>query len=249
MFGMSGTEIFIILVIGIVIVGPKKLPAMMRTAGRWIAQMRRMTTEVRANSGIDKLIREEGLENEIREISSLTKSNMLSSLVTAPLAGPQRTIGALAKSALLATTPSPSTSTASPAKVTPLIEKSATSSTASSTATTPATAGSPSSAALGLIKPATNTVSRKNNDEALRALLAGGLFGARDREWPTIGCDAYDVIPDDIDDPEAYADDPDAPAEAAAATEASKEDAPAPPAATLASESSEPKAEPLEGSA
>jgi hypothetical protein len=30
----------------------------------------------------------------------------------------------------------------------------------------------------------------------------------REREYPTIGCDAYDVLPDDIDDPDAYADEP-----------------------------------------
>jgi hypothetical protein len=71
----------------------------------------------------------------------------------------------------------------------------------------------PSEEALKLIKPATGAVAQKSaepvkapQDEALRALVAAGLFSIRSREYPTIGCDSYDCIPDDIDDPEAYAD-------------------------------------------
>jgi len=93
------------------------------------------------------------------------------------------------------------------------------------------------------VKPAAGAVSRKpaeaevgaadtsaagakgKHDQALRALVASGLFSIREREYPTIGCDAYDCLPDDIDDPEAYANEaqeptimpPPAPAEAAPA--------------------------------
>jgi sec-independent protein translocase protein TatB len=206
---MSGTEILIILVIGIIVVGPKKLPGMMRSAGRWIARARRMTTDVRASSGIDKLIREEGLENEIRELSSLTRSNVLSSLVN-PLAATQRAVTNFARSPVLAA--AASTPAAKPAEVN--------GAKASSGVTAPEVATAESAAPATdlpthLIKPAAGNVARKNQDEALRALAASGLFSIREREYPTMGCDAYDVLPDDIDDPEAYADDP--PAEAPAA--------------------------------
>ena len=35
-------------------------------------------------------------------------------------------------------------------------------------------------------------------------LHATGFFSFREREYPTIGCDSYDAMPDDLDDPDAY---------------------------------------------
>lgn len=84
---MSAAEIMILLIVGIVVVGPKRLPTMMRTAGRWISKMRRMSSDLRSQSGIDRIIREEGLEKEIRELrslkESLSKQALLDSLVKA----------------------------------------------------------------------------------------------------------------------------------------------------------------------
>ena len=45
-------------------------------------QLRRMSVELRAQSGIDDLIRQEGLEREIHELRSLSRSNVLNSLMT-----------------------------------------------------------------------------------------------------------------------------------------------------------------------
>ena len=204
----------IILIVGIVVVGPKKLPGMMRTAGRWVAKARRMTTEVRAQSGIDRLIREEGLENEIRELSSLTRSNMLSNLALNPLASTEREVTAFAKRPLLASSTATSTATsagtstaaASPTESsTPKVSELGAPATGDSEASS---APAPSQAALNLIKPPSGSMPRKGgHDEALRALVASGLFSIREREYPTIGCDSYDCLPDDIDDPEAYAED------------------------------------------
>lgn len=82
MFGLSFGEITLLLIVGIVVVGPKNLPSMMRTAGQWIAKLRRMSTDLRAQSGIDELIRLEGLEREIAELRSLTRMNVVDSLIT-----------------------------------------------------------------------------------------------------------------------------------------------------------------------
>lgn len=86
MFGFSFGEILVLLIVGIVVVGPRKLPAMMRTAGQWIAKLRRMSTDLRAQSGIDDLIRQEGLERELRELRSLSRVNVIETLVT-PVTG------------------------------------------------------------------------------------------------------------------------------------------------------------------
>jgi sec-independent protein translocase protein TatB len=85
-FGFSFGEIMVLLVVGIVVVGPRKLPAMMRTMGQWVAKLRRMSTDLRAQSGIDDLIRQEGIEREIRELRSLSRMNVIETLVT-PVTG------------------------------------------------------------------------------------------------------------------------------------------------------------------
>lgn len=74
MFGLSATEFLILLIVGVVVVGPKKLPEMMRTAGQWIAKLRRLSTDLRSQSGIDRILRAEGLENELKELRSLRES-------------------------------------------------------------------------------------------------------------------------------------------------------------------------------
>jgi sec-independent protein translocase protein TatB len=93
-FGMSMGEILILLVVGIVVVGPKNLPSMMRTAGQWITKIRRMSTDLRSQSGIDELIRQEGLEREIQEIRSLSRVNVIDTFISPVVAQAQ---GAVAR--------------------------------------------------------------------------------------------------------------------------------------------------------
>ncbi|WP_437650773.1 Sec-independent protein translocase protein TatB [Sorangium sp. So ce362] len=81
MFGFSFGEMMVLVIVGIIVVGPRRLPAMMRTAGSWITKIRRMTTELRSQSGIDDLIRQEGLERDIRELRSLSRVNVIETFV------------------------------------------------------------------------------------------------------------------------------------------------------------------------
>jgi len=85
-FGLSFFEILVIAVVGIVVLGPRRLPTMMRTAGQWVSKLRRLSTDLRAQSGIDDLIRQEGLESEIQELRSLSRINVIDTLIT-PAAG------------------------------------------------------------------------------------------------------------------------------------------------------------------
>jgi sec-independent protein translocase protein TatB len=78
---MSLGEITVLLIVGIVVIGPKNLPSMMRTAGQWVTRLRRMSTDLRSQSGIDDLIRHEGLEKEIAELRSLARMNVVDSLI------------------------------------------------------------------------------------------------------------------------------------------------------------------------
>lgn len=60
MFDIGWSEILLIVIVAVVVIGPKELPAALRTAGRWIGQMRRVSNHFRA--GVDAMIREAEME-------------------------------------------------------------------------------------------------------------------------------------------------------------------------------------------
>ncbi|MDI3285299.1 Sec-independent protein translocase protein TatB [Polyangium sp. 15x6] len=138
MFGLSFGEMVMVVLVAIVVVGPRHLPSMMRTAGQWVTRIRRMSTDLRAQSGIDQLLREEGIDRSIQEIRALSNVNVLDGLER--LAVP----------------------------------------TAAKAATTSPAAATVTAAAASAPLP---------NEERVEIL--------REREYPLVGCDAYDAMPDD----------------------------------------------------
>jgi sec-independent protein translocase protein TatB len=62
---MSFGELVIVMVVAIIVVGPRKLPGLLRSAGQLVGYLRRMATEVRKESGIDQLLEAEGISKEI----------------------------------------------------------------------------------------------------------------------------------------------------------------------------------------
>ena len=60
MFGVDTSELLIIAVVALLFIGPKDLPAAMRTVGRWVGKIRGMARHF--NSGIEAVIREAELE-------------------------------------------------------------------------------------------------------------------------------------------------------------------------------------------
>lgn len=60
MFDIGASELLLIVVVAIVVIGPKDLPLALRTAGRWIARMRRVSNHFR--TGLEAMIREAELE-------------------------------------------------------------------------------------------------------------------------------------------------------------------------------------------
>lgn len=106
MFGLGFGEIVVLLIVGIIVVGPRNLPTLMRSAGQWISKLRRMSHELRNQSGIDDLIRQEGLEREIQEIRSLSRVNIVDTLITPAVTA--TAVSAAAKPAAAAPVPAPS---------------------------------------------------------------------------------------------------------------------------------------------
>ena len=60
MFDIGASELLVIAVVAIVVIGPKDMPLALRTAGRWIAKVRRVSGHFR--TGIETMIREAELE-------------------------------------------------------------------------------------------------------------------------------------------------------------------------------------------
>lgn len=61
MFDIGAAELLVIIVVAVIVIGPKDLPLAMRVAGRWIGKMRRISAHFR--SGIDTMVREAELED------------------------------------------------------------------------------------------------------------------------------------------------------------------------------------------
>ena len=61
MFDLGAIEILLIVVTAILVIGPKDMPKAMRTAGRWIGKVRKVSAHFR--TGIDAMVREAELED------------------------------------------------------------------------------------------------------------------------------------------------------------------------------------------
>jgi len=61
MFGIDAQELLVIVVVAVLVIGPKDMPLAMRTAGRWIAKVRRVSNHFRA--GLETMIREAEMED------------------------------------------------------------------------------------------------------------------------------------------------------------------------------------------
>lgn len=65
MFGVDSGEMFIIVLVAVMVIGPKDLPRVMRSIGNWVGRARAMANQFR--SGVDQMVRDS-------EIADLEKS-------------------------------------------------------------------------------------------------------------------------------------------------------------------------------
>jgi sec-independent protein translocase protein TatB len=59
MFGIDSSELLVIALVALVVIGPKDLPKVMRTVGHWVGRARGMASHFRA--GVDTMIRDSEL--------------------------------------------------------------------------------------------------------------------------------------------------------------------------------------------
>ena len=61
MFDIGAAELLVIIIVAVLVIGPKDMPHAMRTAGRWIGKVRKVSSHFR--TGIDAMVREAELED------------------------------------------------------------------------------------------------------------------------------------------------------------------------------------------
>jgi sec-independent protein translocase protein TatB len=79
---LSFGELLIIGLVLLVVVGPRELPGMLRKLGQGIAKLRNMSWQLREQSGIDQMLREEGLDKDLEAIRSLSKGRVVDAIMT-----------------------------------------------------------------------------------------------------------------------------------------------------------------------
>ena len=90
MFGFSFSEVVLIAVVTLVAVGPQRLPGMLKNLAQWMKKLRKMTTDVRRQTGIDEMLRAEGLHGGLNELRTLMRGGGIAAAAVAPAPAPYR---------------------------------------------------------------------------------------------------------------------------------------------------------------
>lgn len=68
MFGIDSPELLVIAIVALVVIGPKELPGLLRTWGKWMAQMRGMASEFRGH--VDEMVRQSELDEVKKQLEA-----------------------------------------------------------------------------------------------------------------------------------------------------------------------------------
>ena len=74
MFDIAWSELFVIMIVALVVVGPKDLPKLMRTAGQWAGRARAMADQFRRS--FDDMARQAELDELRNEVNRLKNTSM-----------------------------------------------------------------------------------------------------------------------------------------------------------------------------
>jgi sec-independent protein translocase protein TatB len=74
MFDFAWSEIAVIAVVALVVIGPKDLPKVLRTVGTWVGKARAIAREFQ--SSLDQMIREAELEEVRKQVEDAAKVDM-----------------------------------------------------------------------------------------------------------------------------------------------------------------------------
>ena len=78
MFGISMPEMFLILAIAIIVIGPKKLPDLARTLGKAVGELKKAANDFKESIAIDDQIKDvknaaDDVSNSIKDVIDIVK--------------------------------------------------------------------------------------------------------------------------------------------------------------------------------
>ena len=116
MFDIGASELLLTVIVAIVVIGPKDLPLALRTAGRWMGKIRRVSGHFR--QGIETMIREAELEEMEKKWREQNEAIMKASAAL-PGASAEAGVGMAAAFPPAPETPTPSSNADSPTQPEP----------------------------------------------------------------------------------------------------------------------------------
>ena len=69
MFGIDSPELLVIAIVALVVIGPKELPNLLRSWGKWMAKMRGMASEFRGH--VDEMVRQSDLDDVKKQLDAV----------------------------------------------------------------------------------------------------------------------------------------------------------------------------------
>ena len=66
MFGIDSPELLVIAIVALVVIGPKELPNLLRSWGKWMTKMRGMASEFRGH--VDEMVRQSDLDDVKKQL-------------------------------------------------------------------------------------------------------------------------------------------------------------------------------------
>jgi len=176
---MSFGELCVVLLVAVVVFGPKELPRYLRKAGQLAGRLRRLAYEMREKSGIDEVLRTEGIDKDIAEIRRLARGEIAGVVASVRQTADLARIGPLG---LAGATAGAGAGTG-----------------AGAGAAAGADAGADASAVAGADAVASATTAPANVAEdpyAQAQVPTPAIEVEREREYPTEGPDSYAALPD-----------------------------------------------------
>lgn len=70
MFGIDSPELLVIAIVALVVIGPKELPSLLRSWGKWMAKMRGMASEFRGH--VDEMVRQSELDDVKKQLTDVS---------------------------------------------------------------------------------------------------------------------------------------------------------------------------------
>ncbi|MEQ1522552.1 MAG: Sec-independent protein translocase protein TatB [Aestuariivirga sp.] len=87
-FGVGYSEMFVLALIAVIVIGPKDLPKVLRAFGKMMTKARGMAREFQGH--VDSAMKDAGLEDVKKDLQGLKNLNPMTQIkneITAPLAG------------------------------------------------------------------------------------------------------------------------------------------------------------------